>query len=322
MHIADVNAYVKQGTALDKEAQARGNSTYLVGTVIPMLPHVLSNGLCSLVEAQDRLTKTVFLTFDAQLKLVNTEFANSVICSRKRLSYPQAFAFLKEDNLKTLRTLPSPPAHQTGATGRPLSELNDPELLEIQKTLRLFWRIAHKLRSERMEAGSLDLDMPEVKIYVDKDGYADRIERVANDISHQLIEEFMLAANEAIAKALYTAQMPLISRVHDKPDDNRLNEYRDYLSTFRIHTGDLTVRKSVVKLLEQLKTHPQAHHLRIEFLKSLKQACYRARADGHYGLHKAHYTHFTSPIRRYSDLVVHRLFDSLLIKQGLDTAPT
>tara|TARA_B100001248_G_scaffold262528_2_gene259154 strand:- start:14293 stop:16521 length:2229 start_codon:yes stop_codon:yes gene_type:complete len=321
IHIADVSSYVKPKSALDKEGQSRGNSTYLVGTVIPMLPHALSSGLCSLVEAEDRLTKTAFLTFNKNNKLIKTEFANTVIHSNKRLTYTQALAFLKEKDLKKISKLPAPPAHQTGFAGRPLKDLSLKELGKIQSTLKTLWSIASTLRRARMKKGSLDLDMAEVKIFVDEQGYADRIVRVEGDESHQMIEEFMLAANEAIAEALHKAGLPFISRVHDKPDAEKLSELSDTLEIFGIHVGDLTSRKAVTEFLKQAKNHPQAYTLKLHFLRSLKQACYRAEADGHYGLNKIYYAHFTSPIRRYSDLIVHRIFDFYLKKHGHPTAP-
>ncbi len=321
IHIADVSAYVKPGSALDKEGKRRGNSTYLVGCVIPMLPQALSNGICSLVENEDRLTKAVFLDFDGDGKHTGTSFANTVICSRKRLTYRQAYSFLKKDDLDEIRGTPLPPAHQTGSTGRALTELDDGEMRKIQKTIRRFWDIASKMRTARMTKGSLNLDMPEVKIFVDENGYADRIESIGNDESHQLIEEFMLAANEAVAKAFFEAGIPFISRVHDEPDPDKLYELRDHMMTVGIAVGDLTNRPEVTRLLKKIDEHPQNHPLKIQFLRSLKQACYRAQTDGHYGLYKTFYGHFTSPIRRYADLVLHRLFDYYLSKHGLDTAP-
>ncbi len=320
IHIADVSAYVRPGTALDKEARGRGNSTYLVGCVIPMLPHALSNGLCSLVEAQDRLTKSVFVTFGAQGKIRATRYANTVIRSRKRLTYRQAYALLKEDDLNVLRALPLPPAHATGSTGRALSSLTDAELVELREAVRTIWGIAEPLRRARMQKGSLDFDFPEVKIFTDADGYADRLELITNDESHQLIEEFMLLANEVVARALHDEGLPFLSRVHDQPDPERLSELRDLLATYGVQAGDLTQRQEVVRLLEKIRRHPQGHALKTQFLRSLKQACYRASVDGHYGLFKKFYTHFTSPIRRYSDLVVHRIFDGYLAKTGNPTA--
>ncbi len=321
IHIADVSAYVKTGTALDNEAQRRGNSTYLVGTVIPMLPEKLSNGLCSLVEAQDRLCKATFLIFAQNGKLKDTTFANTVIRSRKRLTYKQAYALLFENDLDRIRALPLPPKHQTGSTGRALSSLSDLELVDLQGWVRKLWAIAKRLRSERMAHGSLDLDMPETKIFVDAEGYADRLEKIEHDESHQLIEEFMLAANEAVARLTRTHKLPSLYRVHDDPDTEKLAEYRQLLGTFNIQVGDLTHRSEIVKLLELLRTHPQGYTLRTQLLRSLKKACYRASPDGHYGLHKKDYTHFTSPIRRYADLVVHRVFDFYLVKHAGYPAP-
>lgn len=309
VHIADVSAYVAPGTALDAEARKRGNSTYLVGKVIPMLPHALSNGICSLVEGEDRLTKTVLLTFDAKAKLVQVEFANSVIRSSKRLSYEQAFALLKNDDLAAIRAIPSPPAHQTGFAGKELKSLSAAKLRQMQTIIRGLWELASVLRRNRMRKGSLELDMPESKIFVDAEGWADRIVRIDYDESHQLIEEFMLAANENVAKRLNDSHIPAIHRVHDAPDPEKLDDLADYLQSFEIQVGDLNQRNELAKALKAIRKHPQAHLLRVQVLRSLKQACYRATADGHFGLSKQHYLHFTSPIRRYADLVVHRVFD-------------
>jgi ribonuclease R len=308
IHIADVPAYVRAGSPLDQEAQKRGNSTYLVGTVIPMLPHALSSGVCSLKEGVDRLTKSVFLTIARNGRPRETSFANTVIRSMKRLTYKQAYALLKEDNPAKIRALPPPPAHQTGFAGRALSELTNNEIAGLRDIVRRVWDIASRMRRERMQRGSLDLDMPETKMFVDKDGYADRLEKIVNDESHQLIEEFMLAANEAVAKALRTANMPALYRVHDKPDEDRLQELREFLATFGIQTGNLANRDELVRLLVKLRDHPQGYILRTQVLRSLKKACYRATPDGHFGLNKRDYLHFTSPIRRYADLVVHRVF--------------
>ena len=321
IHIADVSAYVRPGTAVDREAQRRGNSTYLVGTVIPMLPEKLSNGLCSLVEAQDRLCKAVFLTFAKNGRIKETTFANTIIRSRKRLTYRQTYALLFENDLETIRSLPVPPKHQTGSTGRALRELGDGELRDLQSWIRTLWFVASRLRRERMAHGSLDLDMPETKIFVDENGYADRLERIEQDESHQLIEEFMLAANEAVGRLTRTHHLPSLYRVHDEPDPEKLEEYRQFVATFGIQVGDLTRREEVTKLLQKLTSHPQGYTLRSQFLRSLKKACYRATPDGHYGLAKKDYTHFTSPIRRYSDLVVHRVVQSYLIKTGVQPAP-
>ena len=167
-----------------------------------------------------------------------------------------------------------------------------------------------------MAHGSLDLDMPETKIFVDPQGYADRLEKIEHDESHQLIEEFMLAANEAVARVTRSRSLASLYRVHDDPDVEKLEEYRTLLATFNVEAGDLTVRAELVRLLEKLRTHPQGYTLRTQLLRSLKKAAYRATPDGHFGLHKKDYTHFTSPIRRYADLVVHRVFEHYLEKHG------
>ena len=321
VHIADVSHYVRPGTALDAEARARGNSTYLVGTVIPMLPHALSSGLCSLVEGEPRLTKSVFVTFDAGGNAVETRFANTVISSRKRLTYAQAVAFMREDDDRAVRALPPVPEYRSGHPGRPLADLSDSELADLRRNIRTLWRIAEKLRAVRMKAGALDLDMPEVKIYTDADGFADRIEQVEHDESHQLVEEFMLLANEVVAKKLRQAKLPFISRVHDAPENSKLAELREEMIAAGIRIGDLSKRSEMSKLLAALKTRDDAYPLRIRVLRSLKQACYRPRPDGHYGLAKTDYAHFTSPIRRYADLTVHRAFDYFLQKNRLPSAP-
>jgi ribonuclease R len=320
VHIADVSAYVKPGTPLDVEAQERGNSTYLVGTVIPMLPHALSNGLCSLVEAQDRLTKSCFITFSDQADVVSVDFANTVICSNKRLTYKQAYAFMMEDDLDLVRKTPLPPKHQTGSTGRSLDEVSEDEMKLLQKHIRKSWEIASQLRKRRFRKGSLDLDMTEVKIYVDEEGYADRIEKQFNDESHQLIEEFMLSANEQVARIMKRKNFPCVYRVHDEPEDEKLQELRETMITFGVTCGNLGKPREMGSLLKKLKEHPQGYTLKVHVLRSLKQAQYRASADGHYGLAKPDYTHFTSPIRRYSDLIVHRVLDSYLHKHGADSA--
>ena len=321
VHIADVSRYVRPGTALDAEARARGNSTYLVGTVIPMLPHALSSGVCSLVENEARLTKSIFAVFDARGEIVSTDFANTVISSRKRLTYSQAFALMKEDDDRAIRALPAVPAHRSGHPGRALSELGDAELGELRANVRALWAIAAKLREKRMRDGALDLDMPEVKIYVDADGFAERVEQIVHDESHQLVEEFMLLANEITARKFHQAKLPFISRVHDAPEPEKLAELREEMLDAGIKTGDLSKREEMTKLLAALKERDDAYPLRIRVLRSLKQACYRPSEDGHYGLAKTYYAHFTSPIRRYADLTVHRTFDFFLQKNRLPTAP-
>ena len=322
VHIADVSHYVRNNSAIDKEARKRGNSTYLVGTVIPMLPFALSNGICSLVENEDRLVKSVFLSFDASGDCKNVWFANSVIRSNKRLSYEQAYAMLKSNDLAEIRAVKPPEKYETAYAGKSLDDLDDKSLTRLISAVRRFWSIASTLRKKRMRKGALDLDVPEFKIYCNEQGYADRIEKIVSDESHQLIEEFMLAANEAIAREVHSKHIPFISRVHDEPDEDKLLDLREELELFGIHCGDLTQRREIIKLLTIIAKHPQSYILKTKFLRSLKRACYRASSDGHFGLGKQFYAHFTSPIRRYADLTVHRNLNFLMKSQRMPYAPT
>src|SRR5881397_227462 len=285
VHIADVAAYVEPGSALDREARRRGNSVYLPDRVIPMLPERLSNGVCSLNPGVDRLTHSVFVQFDKHGEVKSTRFARSVIRSAHRLTYKQAYAILT-----------SPPGDQLG------------------ERLHLAWELAALLRRKRFQHGSLDLDFPEVKVWVDKQGNPVKLERVENDESHQLIEEFMLAANEAVARELKNRAVPTIYRVHENPDPEKLAEYREFVLSFDYKVGDLTHRTELQLLLASIHGKPEEQALKIALLKSLKRARYFSQPLGHYGLAKANYLHFTSPIRRYADLVVHRAL-------GTDGAP-
>jgi ribonuclease R len=277
VHIADVAAYVEPGSALDREARHRGNSVYLPDRVVPMLPERLSNGVCSLNPGVDRLTHSVFIHFDKNGVAKSARFARSVIRSAHRLTYKQAYAILKS------------------APGDQLSE-----------RLHVAWELASLLRRKRFEHGSLDLDFPDVKVWLDEAGKPVRLERVENDESHQLIEEFMLAANEAVARELKNRAVPTIYRIHEDPDPDKLAEYREFVLSFNYKVGDLTHRGEVQRLLDAIRGKPEEQALKIGLLKSLKRARYFPQPLGHYGLAKPNYLHFTSPIRRYADLVVHR----------------
>lgn len=282
VHIADVAHYVRPGSALDKEARHRGNSTYLADRVIPMLPFKLSADVCSLRAGVDRLAHSAFIEFDHAGKIRKASFAKSVIHVKARLTYRQAHAILQ---------------------GRKVPGFAP----EVHAQVREGWELASLLRKRRFAAGSLDLDFPEVKVWLDEEGRADRIERVTHDESHQLIEEFMLIANEAVAHAVKNRQSPCIYRVHEKPDKERLQEFRESAATAGVRLGDLTQRKEVMRMLKLIKNRPDEYRLKLEFLKSLRRAAYSTDPLGHYGLAKADYLHFTSPIRRYADLVAHRV---------------
>lgn len=306
VHIADVSYYVRPNSALDREARKRGNSTYLTGTVVPMLPEALSNGICSLVENEDRLVKSVFLSFDPTGDCLSVSFADSVIRSDKRLSYEQAYAMLKTDNLAKIRAVKPPARYETAYAGKSLVDMDDADLVKLRGAVNKLWSIAAVLRKKRMRKGALDLEVPEFKIFCNADGYADRVEKIVSDESHQLVEEFMLAANEAVARELFQNKIPYISRVHDNPDQDKLDDLREELQLFGITCGDLSQRREVIKTLSEIGAHPQSAILKTKFLRSLKRAVYRASPDGHYGLNKKFYAHFTSPIRRYADLATHR----------------
>jgi ribonuclease R len=282
VHIADVSHYVKPGTALDVEARKRGNSTYLVDRVIPMLPEALSNELCSLKPDVDRLTKCVEFLISNDGRVLNAKFYPAVIHSQRRFTYGEVLEILKR---------------------KPTS---DP----IEQMLHQAHELAQRIRRLRFKAGSLDLDFPETKIRLDERGNILRIEKTVNDVSHQLIEECMLLANEAVAGRLMSQHTPAVYRVHEEPDDRRLQEYRQEVLSQNVPCGNLSQPTEVQKLLSRLGTLPIGPALKIGFLKSLMRARYAVEPLGHYGLAKKKYTHFTSPIRRYADLVVHRaLFD-------------
>lgn len=281
VHIADVSHYVKPGSALDTEARKRGNSTYLVDRVIPMLPEALSNELCSLKPQVDRLTKCVEFLVSADGRVLHTRFYPAIIHSQRRFTYQEALAILQR--------APTTP---------------------IERLLHDAHQLAQKIRRRRFQAGSLALDFPETKIRLDEHGRVLRLEKLENDVSHQLIEEYMLLANEAVATRLMSLHRPAVYRVHEAPDAQRLDEFREEVLSHHLACGNLNHRPEVQKLLAKLDTLPIGAALKIGFLRSLMRARYAVEPLGHYGLAKARYTHFTSPIRRYADLVVHRaLFD-------------
>ena len=283
VHIADVSHYVRPGSALDVEARKRGNSTYLVDRVIPMLPEALSNELCSLKPDIDRLTKCVEFLLSAEGNVISTRFYPAVIRSKRRYTYKEAFAAIQR------------------------TPEND-----IERLLHQAHEMAQRIRKHRFKNGSLDLDFPENKIRLDDHGRVIRIERIENDVSHQLIEEYMLLANEAVAARLMATNRPAVYRIHESPKEKRLNDYRQDVLSHHVPCGNLNLRPEVQKLLSRLGTLPIGPALKIGFLKSLMRARYAVEPLGHYGLAKTKYTHFTSPIRRYADLVVHRaLFDKV-----------
>lgn len=283
IHIADVSNYVRPQSALDHEAYERGNSVYLPDRVIPMLPERLSNGLCSLRPDEDHLTKSVLVRFDRAGRQKGHKFAATVIRSQNRLTYREAFERLTS-------------SHED----------------ELTQNLKRAWQLASKLRQKRFQKGALDLDMPEVRVKVDEEGRAVGLVTETNDISHQLIEEFMLLANEIVAHETKTRNVASVYRVHDDPDPDKIMEFRELVLSHGIQAGDLSQRAEMQKLLKTIEGREDAGTLKVSLLRSLQKAAYSPLPLGHYGLAKSDYTHFTSPIRRYADLLTHRAFNVLL----------
>ncbi len=289
VHIADVSHYVRPGSALDREAEARGNSTYLPDRVLPMLPPRLCDSICSLREGEDRLTCLCLMEVNAQGKVYKTRFARAIIRSRRRLDYAAALAVLE---------------------GR--GSTHD---AEIDAMLHTAHKLAGLLRRRRMEQGALELDMPTLRVVVDEQGRPCGVETEQSDISHQLIEEFMLAANEAVARALREHMLPAIYRIHEEPDPAKLHEFSLTVKSYGIPCGTLDSREELRRVMESIRGHQDEQALRFALLRSMMRARYAPRPLGHYGLAKGDYCHFTSPIRRYADLVVHRSFARLCGEQ-------
>ncbi len=289
VHIADVAHYVKPGKPLDREARERGNSTYLVDRVLPMLPPELSNGICSLVPHEDRLTCCAVLRINAAGKVTGARFEKAVIRSGARLNYDEV-----QEMIESAAGAPDDPAD--GIAGM-LAEA---------------WKLAALLRRGRFQQGALDLEFPEIRVEVDDLGRPTGYRREEYNESHQLIEECMLAANEAVARAVRNAGRPAIYRVHEDPEPDRLAEFAELARSHGYAPGDLSNRRHIQELLDEARGRPEEHAIKVGLLKSLKRAAYREEPLGHYGLAKGDYCHFTSPIRRYADLVMHRALEPLL----------
>lgn len=292
VHIADVSHYVHPGSALDQEALNRGNSTYLPDRVLPMLPPRLCDGICSLREGEDRLTRLCLMQINRQGKVFKAEFHDAVICSRRRLAYPQVLQLLQGE----------------ASTGD----------AEVDAMLHEAAKLASLLRRKRFEAGALRLDMPEIRLITDDHGAPIDVAVETSDEAHQLIEEFMLIANETVAHALNAHGLPTIYRVHEAPDPAKLNELSQELKAYGINAGALTTREGLNTLMDKIEGHPDEDILKVQLLRAMMRARYSPQALGHFGLAKGDYCHFTSPIRRYADLVVHRAFARL---SGTASAP-
>lgn len=302
VHIADVSHYVRTGSALDREARKRGNSVYLADRVLPMLPEALSNGLCSLRPGEDRLTQAAVMVFDRKGGMLSARFVSAVIRSARRFTYEEA--------MERMSLYPEEAA-----------KIGDDRERDLVEHLQRAWRLADLLRKRRFAEGALDLDFPEVKLVLDDEGVPLRARRVDYDESHQLIEEFMLAANEAVAKKIKDFPAAGVFRIHEDPDPVKLEEFVQLARDFGHRAGDPTVRSELQKVLRGIRGKPEERSLKIALLKSLRRAAYSRDPLGHYGLAKANYTHFTSPIRRYADLVVHRVLAKIRSREGEVTAP-
>ncbi len=273
VHIADVSRCVRPGGAIDAEAMQRGTSVYLPDRVIPMLPERLSTDLCSLLPDTERPVLTAEMDITADGGIEAARFHRGLIRVVRKLSYPEAFILL---------------------------ENNRDELLATAS------QAADALRRRRFAQGALDLDFPEVKVRVDAGGTPLRVERVAHDRSHRLVEEFMLAANDAVAAALKGAQRAALYRIHEAPDPERLMELQETAEGLGLNPGNLNSPGGLQRYLQVIRGREDEPALKLALLRSLRLAVYHSEPLGHYGLAKANYTHFTSPIRRYPDLVVHR----------------
>ena len=288
VHIADVAAFVPPGSALDREALSRGTSVYFPGLVIPMLPAVLSDDLCSLVPEEDRPVQSVIMDFDRTGRRAAVRFSDGWIRSRARLTYSEVGDYIED--------------------GR------DPEgrlqRLGVAGDLRAMADLAERLRRRRLSRGSLDFDLPEPEVLLDMDGAARGIVAGERNAAHRLIEEFMLAANEAVARAMDEARRPCIYRIHEPPDPMKIEALGEAIGGLGYkmpeRSGDLQPADLAV-IVEQARGKPEERFVHTLILRSLMQARYSHTPGEHFGLASARYTHFTSPIRRYPDLVVHRL---------------
>lgn len=301
VHIADVSHFVTPGSALDREAVERGNSVYLPDKVIPMLPEELSNGVCSLKPGQDRLTFSVFMTFDSEARMVRSRCERSVIHSKLRLTYEQALAVLETPD---------------GMRCREASVSS-----EAMALLKNVCELAMQLRQRRMQQDALNIDLPESQIVIGKDGMIEDIRPVVNDISHQMIEECMVAANEAVDRELSNRGIRLIHRLHEPPAEDKLQLLREELRDMGYQPGDLRQRGNLMQFVRRIKDTPLAHSAQMAILRSMKRAIYSSKEGGHFGLAKKYYAHFTSPIRRYPDLVIHRLLAAALEKRATPYKP-
>lgn len=291
VHISDVSYYVKPGSAIDKEAYKRGTSSYLADRVFPMLPHKLSNGICSLNEGVDRLTKTCSMEIDYNGNIVNYEIFNSVINSKKRMTYDKANSCLYKEG-------------------------TDNGYIPFEQDLNQMQVLARILKEKRKRIGSIDFETEETKVIVDDYGTAIDIIKEKRFAAEKIIEEFMIIANETVAAHFYYLDIPFIYRVHDEPNAEKLGELINFLKSMNVKIGKLprNLQASVVQnLLDEIRESPEFEIYSGQLLRCMSKAKYAVNNIGHFGLVSKYYTHFTSPIRRYPDLSAHRSIEQYLI---------
>jgi ribonuclease R len=286
--IADVSHYVKEGTNLDKEALRRGCSVYFLDRVIPMLPPKLSNGICSLNPGEERMTLTVKMEINTRGEIVDHDIFESIIESKERMTYTSVYKILEE---------------------------NDEELIKryshLVEDFKLMKELALVLLEKRKRRGSVDFDFPEAKVIVDEKGRPVDIVKVERNIAHKIIEEFMLAANETVAEHMHWLNVPFVYRIHEHPDIEKLLAFNKFIHNLGYHIkgveGGEIHPKALQDLIRQVRGKSEQKVVETLLLRSLKRARYSPEDIGHYALAAKYYTHFTSPIRRYPDLVIHRI---------------
>lgn len=300
VHIADVTHYVKEGSPIDVEARDRGTSVYLVDRVIPMIPHRLSNGICSLNPKVDRLTLSCEMEVNDKGEVVNHEIFQSVIKTTERMTYSDVNKILEE---------------------------KDEELRNRYEALvpmfELMEELAHVLRTKRIQRGAIDFDFKEAKVLVDEEGHPTDVVLRDRSIAERLIEEFMLLANETIAEHFHWMNVPFIYRIHEDPNPDKLRRFLEFITNFGYivkGTGNSIHPRALQEIIEAVQGKPEEVVVSTVMLRSMKQAKYDPESLGHFGLSTEFYTHFTSPIRRYPDLIVHRLIRTYLIEKKLDEA--
>ena len=294
VHIADVSNYVQENSALDREALNRGTSVYLVDRVIPMLPHTLSNGICSLNQGEDRLALSCLMKVNKKGEVVSYEIAETVICVDRRMSYTAVRKILEEGDLELIQKYE--------------------ELVPMFQDMQ---ELAAILRKKRRQRGSIDFDFPESKIILDQKGNPVSIEPYERNVATDLIEDFMLLANETVAQHFYWMEVPFLYRTHETPDTEKIEKLATFIHNFGYHikikTSDHEVHpKEIQKLLASIEGTEEEVLIARLALRSMKQAKYSVECTGHFGLACACYCHFTSPIRRYPDLQIHRIIKEQL----------